>query len=325
MGDGNTTLLTVVIVVIAIIIVLWLLWNLNKDSVRVGPRPEPVGGIKATNIGPGEVKISWHRALNAVKYRVFIGGDNDADLDNGVMSKRKVGASRPFVKAGPKVGCGQDCCPGTCDACVTQSNYQYLVETHHHEVVVESCQATFCYIVVAYNEFGQSGECTTVYTASPICACENVDAWVATSDCRGTTIKWRRPRCCETFHIYVNAVLVDSVDATLETVTIPATLPTDVITVSCQGDCNTGPQITIQPAPVVPPDNDCGCDDVHHHDHDHDNTCHSNKPQVAGVPGFKSRPRSRPAPRMPSPNKRSDKPRLAVVVPKTQRVTLPKQ
>ena len=53
MGDGNTTLLTVVIVVIAIIVVLWLLWNLNKDSVRVGPRPEPVGGVKSENIGPG--------------------------------------------------------------------------------------------------------------------------------------------------------------------------------------------------------------------------------------------------------------------------------
>jgi hypothetical protein len=324
MGDGNTTLLTVVIVVIAIIVVLWLLWNLNKDSVRVGPRPEPVGGVKSENIGPGEVKISWHRALNAAKYRVFI--NNDPIVTSSLGGKgRIVGATRPFVKAGPKVGCGQDCCPGTCDACVTQSNYQYLVETNHTEVIVESCDAQFCYIVVAYNEFGQSGECTTIFTATPQCACENVDAWVVTSNCLGTTIKWRKPKCCLHFLIYVNGTLVDTVDASLETVTIPSVPSTDVITVACEGLCNTGPQITIQPTPHHEDHHEehCGCDDDHHEEHHDDHTCHG--PNVTGVPGFKSRPRSRPAPRMPSPNKRSDKPRISVVVPKTQRVALPKQ
>jgi len=308
----------VVIVVIAIIVVLWLLWNLNKDSIRVGPRPEPVGGVKSENVGPGEVKISWHKALNATKYRIFIGGDNDGDYDDAPMSSKKVGATRPFVKAGPKVGCGQDCCPGTCDACVSQQNYQQLIETTHNEVIVESCQAQFCYIVVAYNEFNQSGECTTVYFANPECSCEDVEAWVASSNCTGTVIKWRRPKCCEFLHIYVNSVQIDVVDARLETITLPSIPLTATIKVACEGDCSTGPQIIIQPLPMPPHDDDCGCEEHHHH-----HSC--NGPRVSGPPGFKSRPRSRPAPRLPVPNKRTDRARLAVVVPKTPRVAIPKQ
>lgn len=299
----------VVIVVIAIIIVLWLLWNLNKDSVCIKPRPEPVGGVKVTNLGPGEVKISWHKTMNAVKYRIFINGDNDNDADDAPMGKLKVKGPRPFVKAGPKVGCGQDCCPGTCDACVSQSNYKSLIETSQTEVVVETCQAEFCFIIVAYNECGQSGQCTTVYTANPQCTCGHVDAWVASSDCRGTTIKWHKPKCCEHLHIYVNSQQVEVVDASLETVTIPAVPEGQTIAVACESDCGMGAQVIISPPPhEEDSDSECDCeeDECHHrrhHHHHHDDECNEcSKPRPAAVPGYRSRHRRRPAPRVPRPS-----------------------
>lgn len=244
MADNDNTLLTIVIIVIAALIILWLLWAFSSGGgVCIAATPDPVGGIKAESSTAGEVKISWDPSPNATHYRVFV-NSCPTEVQSAVQIARKCSG----YKAG---ACGDDCCPTTCTACVSKSNYKKLIETDDTELIIETCEPCICYIIVPYNRCNQAGPSCDVQFADVTCLIDSIEAWVVSNSCDGLTIGWNCPKCCDTVHIYVGGQLVDSVDAAAMQWS-GAELPPDTeLAVQCESSCGLGELNILVQGPVV--------------------------------------------------------------------------
>jgi hypothetical protein len=249
MGDGKSTLLIIVIIVIVVLVALWLLAGsgLNGGGC-IGPRPDPVGGINTISRPNGEVEISWDAPENASRYKVYV---NTCPRQELVSSKRLIKSGNQSGNR-HKVGtCGGDCCPGTCDSCVSQSNYKSLIETDQTKITIETCEPCLCFLIVPYNSCGQAGPCNEVNFVNVQCTVSDIHAWIASDDCNGTIIKWDPPRCADTIHIWVDGQDIEQVDASegqIKLEQIPSGLE---IAVQAETPCGLGELVIIRPADLV--------------------------------------------------------------------------
>lgn len=343
MGDGNSTLLTIVVVAIVALVVLWLLFNAgsSKDHHHMHhghheqpmpqpvpqpapqptpqpcwqAKPDPVGNVRSECAGPGAVKICWDATPNASKYRVYI---NECAPVAGKPNLTK----KVFTGKHPVGSCNSNCCPENCDACVSQTKYKDLVETDQTCIVYETCKPSICFMVVAYNACGESGDCREINYAQVECRVDTVDAWIVQDDCRGLHIKWNCPKCCDKIHVFVDCQPVACVPCCEGEVHLPAAPECVSIEIACETCCGVGEKVLLRPEcqeeceSSSSSDSECECEEHH---------C-SHSSRKAKVPGFKSRPRTKPGPRMPAPNRRSEKPRLTVPsAPKMKKTQVPQQ
>lgn len=329
MGDGNSTLLTIVVIAIVALVILWLLFHHKDDSSHHGDhgngghghqqncwgaKPDPVGGITSESAGPGKVKICWDPTPNAVKYRVYI---NECAPSAGKPNLSKK------VFTGGRHAVGSNCCPEHCDACVTQTKYKDLIETDQTCITYETCKPHICFLIVAYNHCGQSGDCREINYAQVECRVDTVDAWIVQDDCRGLKIQWNCPKCCEKIHIFVDCQPVACVPCSEGEVTLEAAPECASIEIACETCCGVGEKTILRPrceeeCESSSSDSDCDCEEHHCH--------HVDSKKKVQVPGFKTRPKGKPAPRMPVPNKRSERGRITVTpgrvkenVPRTEK------
>lgn len=232
--SGDNQLLTIVIIIIIVLVVIWLVSGMGHGDRHHGHHDhrgrrgsgygtaDPVGGVNSESLGPGELKISWDPAENAVKYKVYISkcrhghrksprrhhGRNAAPSTTQKPVRGLKTASH-FVTTNERhcPGCsgeGGDCCPTECYSCVSQYDYDAVIETNDTAVIVETCEPCICFIVVPYNALNDAGKCKKVFYAQVECIVDDVKAWVGESGCNGTTVHWECPKCCEKIHIFVN-------------------------------------------------------------------------------------------------------------------------
>jgi hypothetical protein len=315
MGDGNSSLLTIVVIAIVALVVLWLLLNSNLEDNHhhghghgggnggrncVQAKPDPVGGITSEPAGPGKVKICWDAAPNAAKYRVYV---NEAWVDSPKSAMTK----KVFTPKHSVGSCGSNCCPEDCDACVSQTKYKDLIETDQTCITYETCKPHICFMIVAYNECGDSGDCREINYACIECRVDKIDAWIVQDDCRGLKIQWNCPKCCEKIHIYYDSQVVACVPCSDGHIELPAAPECSVIEIACETCCGVGERCLLRPGCEEE------CEEESHDECDCDDECYNcDSKKKTTVPGFKSRPRGKPAPRQPAPNRRSEKPRLTV-------------
>ena len=199
MADGNNQLLTLIIIIIAILIVVWLLFSFNDDKQHhhehrdedkrpgFNARPDPVGGVETKSETTGQVEISWDAAENAVKYKVFISKCRHKRRSHQNY-KRPVANSRVVVGNGSHCpGCdgkSNNCCPQKCFSCVSQFDYDEVLETTQTRIVVKTCEPCICFIIVPYNG--------------------NNEAGISDRGCDGTKIVWKCPPCCDKVLIFVD-------------------------------------------------------------------------------------------------------------------------
>lgn len=242
MGDENKTLLTIVLIVIAALVVLWVIMSVKKhrdeedddDSGsrrrrRGKGRPDPVGGVVVKTTAPGEVTISWDPAPNAVSYRVFL---NTCDAAPQGAKKTSCGS-------------GGGCCPDEpCESCVSQTNYEKVVDTEATSIIIETCSGCVCFLIVPYNRDGDAGECKEVRYAYPECLTPCIKGHIKYSNCDGTHITWDCPKCCETVNVYVDGILFESVACEEGCITLEQIPECIEIGLQCESACGLG-EITV--------------------------------------------------------------------------------
>lgn len=252
MGEGNSTLVTIVILVIAVLIILWIFTSLDSGPC-VGPRPDPVGGITSSTEEDGRIVISWDPSENASKYKLYI---NIPPVVTGgrknVTSKTVFTSDKKHRVGKHKVGsCGADCCPSdasACTACVSQTNYKEIIETDDTSIIIETCEPRLCYMIVPYNSCGQAGPCNEINYVDVQCTVSSVNAWLSKNDCSGTTIEWDVPRCADTIIILVNNQEITRVAATDGRATIDQVPDGYEISVQAVSSCGTGSEVVVRPA-----------------------------------------------------------------------------
>jgi len=282
MGDNNNALIGLVILVIIILLIIWIVnRNNNSDSNGTKQKPQdqnakfgsavtgcaradPVGNVHAEQTGPAQVTITWDAPSNATSYKVFI---NACDPDDCARASNKTKVNANAIKTKCPQGnsnCSDSrCCPQEeCDSCVSQSNYTEVVSTTDTSVVVQTCEACFCYLIVPYNACGEAGPCTQVRYAHLECTPPPPNVWLNRNDCDGVCIGWECSPCCEQVVIYVNCEKVATVPCCEGEWRGPQ-VPCGVeLSVSCKND--SGESCAV---PVIegdsPCQNDCGqCNQV---------------------------------------------------------------
>ena len=246
MGEGTSTLVIIAIIVIVVLVAIWLVTSLDSNGGNcVGPRPDPVGGITTESRPNGEVEISWDRPENAVRFKVYVNAcpaqsvQGKKKLLNSNQRKHKVGA------------CGGDCCPGTCDSCVSQSNYKKLFETDDTSLVIKTCEPCLCFLVVPYNSCGQAGPCNEVNFVNVQCTVDELNAWIASNDCNGTIIKWEAPDCADVIHIWVAGEDIEQVDASDGMIALEQIPDGLEIAVQAETSCGLGQLVVIRQGDMV--------------------------------------------------------------------------
>jgi len=263
MGHHDSNLITIVILVIAALVIIWLFVSLDSANTPcVGPKPDPVGGIVSSTAPDGLVTISWDRPTNATSFKVYI-NNCPAPVTAGKKSatKKVVYNTSAQAKANTqklvgknKVGAcgGPDCCPtdaSECTACVSQTKYKKIVETEDTSILIETCEPCLCFMVVPYNSCGQAGPCNEIHYVDVQCTVDVIDAWIGGSDCNGTHIQWKAPRCADSIIILIGGEEVERVAAS-EGVYHTAQVPDNLeIAVQAVSECGTG-EITVVRAPV---------------------------------------------------------------------------
>lgn len=242
MGDENKTLLTIVIVVIIAVVILWVIMSMREERHHDNGGhgiPSPVGGVVVKTNVPGEVTISWDPARNASSYRVFLNV-----CDSAPQGKNK----------SKKTNCGSGgCCPTeACESCVSQTNYQKVVETEGTSIIVETCSGCVCYLIVPYNHQGDAGPCNEVRYAYPECLVPKASGRVEYSNCDGTKICWDDASCCETMNIYVDGTLFESVPHHEHSIVLEQIPQCIEISLQCESSCGLGEIVVIQAAHHAP-------------------------------------------------------------------------
>ena len=262
MEHQHKTLLTIVVLVIVALIILWVVMsvarrdrrgrrrdgrhdrrgdNSESDSEDGGHHrrrfsgdgvPAPVGGVVVKTDQPGEVTISWDPTPNADHYLIYLNTCTDAPG----AGRKKVGSCGDH---------GSACCPvEECDDCVSQSNYEKLVETEGTSICVETCSPCVCFLIVPYNRHGDAGNCTQVRFAFPECFTPCIRGQIKFSNCDGTHITWECPECCDTVNIFVDGTLFESVPCEDGCVTLEQIPECIEIGLQCENACGLG-EITI--------------------------------------------------------------------------------
>lgn len=249
MANGDNSLVTLVVVVVVILLIIWLVWAVtNNDNNGNGGggngggngngwgRPDPVGGVTTELVQPGTVKICWDRPTNGVSFKVFInsceGSCSSSSSSGGRPRPKPRGKRKKRRHHGGKKCNNPECCPVDCDSCVSQSNYEQVIETTDTCVLVDTCEC-ICFIIVAYNRNGDASKCTREYFFDD-CEVGPIQARVVKNDCNGVKIAWECGACCDVVKIWVNRQKVASVPCEEGEWSGPALGCDDVLSVLCK-------------------------------------------------------------------------------------------